>query len=142
MDKYQFLVSKILWKNTWISFVHQKSLIQRFNTCFWLNNNLWEFTTHRTQIQKMILYSKLVLNVRFKAFWYTKRNPTQVCRIPLISIKFLMYKLKYSSDLIKEKTLKRYQRLNISLYHENFEPKIRIWCLFRIKSYPKTQILC
>ena len=32
----------------------------------------------RTQIQKMILYSKTGFNVRFKDFWYTKINPTQI----------------------------------------------------------------
>ena len=32
----------------------------------------------RTQIQKVILYSKTVLKVRFKDHWFTKLNVTEI----------------------------------------------------------------
>ena len=37
---------------------------------------MWIHST-RTQIQKVILYSKLIWKVRFKDFWYTKINLSQ-----------------------------------------------------------------
>ena len=33
---------------------------------------------YTTQLKKVILYSKLVLKVRFKDFWYTKINLNQI----------------------------------------------------------------
>ena len=48
-------------------FVYQKALIQKLHTSFLT-----------IQIQRVILHSKPVLNFRFKDFWYTKINLTQI----------------------------------------------------------------
>ena len=56
-------------------FVYQKSLLRIFHTGFWLQNNLCEFTAAGHKFKRWFV---LDLKVRFKDFWFTEINLTQI----------------------------------------------------------------
>ena len=59
-----------------IYIVYQKALIRTFLTR--LHNNLCEFTALEFKFNILFCTQKPVLNIRFKDFWYTKINLTQI----------------------------------------------------------------
>ena len=50
----------------------RKSLKRTFQTGFWVNNHLLHLSCSDMISQRLFVVEKQVLNVRIKAFWYTK----------------------------------------------------------------------
>ena len=46
-----------------ILFEYKKALLTKFNTSFWLQNNLWYFTAHTNKFKRLFCSQKLALNV-------------------------------------------------------------------------------
>ena len=61
-----------------IVFVYQKALIRTYHTNFLTTQFLCEFTALEHKLRRWFCTLKPILNVRFKEFWYTKINPTQI----------------------------------------------------------------
>ena len=55
-------------------FYTRKLQYEHFTPAFWLHNYLFKF-------KRWFCTQKPVSNVRFKDFWYTKINPTQICNL-------------------------------------------------------------
>ena len=64
-------------------FGYQKAFIRTFHT----SSLTLIIHSTKTQFKRGFCTQKPVLNVRFKYFWYTKINPTQIWYDKLISIK-------------------------------------------------------
>ena len=65
---------------------------------FWLHNNLCEFIAIEHNFKKWFCTQKLVLNDRFKDFWYTKMNLSQIYIL-------CNFEFWYSTELIIEKSI-------------------------------------
>ena len=59
-----------------ISFDTRKLFYKHFKPIFWLQNNLCEFATQEYNLERLFCTQKLVLNIWFEDFWYTKINLT------------------------------------------------------------------
>ena len=69
-----------------ILYTRNLALLRTFHTSFLTTNSLFEFTTPEHKFIRRICTYKPVLNIRFKDFYYTKINPTQICNDEFISI--------------------------------------------------------
>ena len=71
-SRWNILIHKIFF-NLILNFVYK-----HFTSAFWLQNNLWEYPALDHKFKIWFCTQKLVLNVHFKDFWYTKINLTQI----------------------------------------------------------------